>query len=469
MKKVLVCLLAAAMLLSMAAACGSAPAQDQKQPSAPAEETDNKGTEPGAETVEVTFWHCLGGALLDPVEALVAEFNETVGAQQGIHVTSVFQGDDVMAVLNPVLQTDDVANMPDIANVSYSETHVMSTCEYVMWLQDFLDADSELGKEDFLENAAYAVSVNDRMIALPFSVSAMILYYNKDMFEAAGLDPETPPATLAELAEYTEKLTIRQADGNIQVYGFACTPDRWHLSNWIGGLGSCIGNNEGGRTGAFTEISCATDGTLETVLTEYQKVVATGGVQNNAADQRAEFLAGQYAMILQSSSRISSFMAAAKEGGWKLGVAPLPAVNEQATGGESAGGAALYIFDRGDSKRAQAAYTFAKWMGSADVQARWSQSTGYVPTNVGSEDTDSWKTYTAETPEALVPLNILKSSSIDNQEPLDPISNELSSNYKDAFNALYEGKPIETIVSEVAEKCNSALDYYYETNPQELW
>lgn len=460
MKKVLAGLLASVILLSMAAACSSAPKPEDTAPPKNA---------PASETTEITFWHCLGGALLDPVEALVEEFNQTVGAEQGIHVTSVFQGDDVMAVLNPVLQTDDIANMPDIANVSYSETHVMSTCEYVLWLQDFLDGDSALDNEDFLKNAAYAVSVNGRMIALPFSVSAMILYYNKDMFRNAGLDPETPPATLSQLADYTQKLTIRQADGSIQVYGFACTPDRWHLSNWIGGLGSCIGNNEGGRTGAFTEISCANDGTLETVLTEYQKVVATGGVQNNAADQRAEFLAGQYAMILQSSSRISSFMAAAREGGWELGVAPLPAANEQAGGGESAGGAALYIFDRKDNARAQAAYTFAKWMGSADVQARWSQATGYVPTNVNSEATESWTAYTAETPEALVPLNILKNSSVDNQEPLDPISNELSSNYRDAFNALYEGKPVSEIISELTEKCNSALDYYYETNPEELW
>lgn len=468
MKKLLSVLLVATMLLTLAAGCGSTAASTETGTPAASGETATSASSTGKVT-EVTFWHCLGGALLEPVEALVAEFNETVGAEQNIHVTSVFQGDDVMSVLNPVLQTDDIANMPDVANVSFSETHVMSTCEYVMWAQDFIDNDSELSTEDFLANAAYAVSVNNRMIAVPFSVSAMILYYNKDMFRAAGIDADTPPATLAELAEYTEKLTTYHEDGSINVYGFACSPDRWHLSNWIGGLGSYIGNNEGGRTGAFTEISCATDGTLETVLTEYQKVVATGGVQNNAADQRAEFLAGQYAMILQSSSRISSFMAASKEGGWELGVAQLPAVNEQATGGESAGGAALYIFDRNDDARAQAAYTFAKWMGSADVQAKWSQATGYVPTNVNSEETESWKAYTAETPEALVPLNILKNSNINNQEPLDPISNELSSNYKDAFNALYEGKDIQAIIDELAEKCNSALDYYYETNPEELW
>lgn len=466
MKKLLALILAMLMLMAMTAGCTAAPAQSVTGEAAGAAATETEKTQG---TTEITFWHVLGGALQEPVENLVAEFNETVGAEQGIHVTSVYQGSDIMAVLNPVLQTDDVANMPDVANVSFSETHTMSVNEYVMWVQDFIDQDKDASVDDYLANGAYAVTVNDRLMAVPFSVSAMILYYNKGMFETAGLDSELPPKTLAELAEYTTKLTTYNEDGPIKVYGFACTPDRWHLSNWIGGLGSSIGNNEGGRTGSFTEISCANDGTLEAVLTEYKKVAQTGCVQNKAADQRAEFLAGQYAMILQSSSRISSFMAAAKEGGWELGVAALPAVNENATGGESAGGAALYLFDHKDEARAQAAYTFAKWMGSAETQAKWSESTGYVPTNVKSIETESWKAYTAETPEALVPLNILNNSSISNQEPLDPVSNELSSIYKDSFNALYDGTDVATIISNLVEQCKTVLDYYYEANPGEMW
>lgn len=465
MKKVVVLVLTLAMLLAMLAGCGNTN-------TSPNNTAPEGGQTPGKENssaTEVTFWHVLGGALQEPVEKLVEEFNETVGAENNIHVTPVYQGSDIMTVLTPVLQTDDVANMPDVANISFSSTMDMSNCEYVRWLEDLMDEDDTLSAQDYLANGAYSVSVNGRMAAAPFSVSAMILYYNKDMFRAAGLDPEAPPTTLSQLAEYTEKLTTYNSDGSVDVYGFACTPDRWHLSNWIGGMGAHLGNNEGGRTGSFTEVVFGKEGTLETVLTEYNKVVQTGGVQNAAADQRAEFLAGDYAMILQSSSRISSFMAAAEEGGWELGVAALPAVNAEATDGEAAGGAALYIFDRKDEARVQATYTFVKWMTSPDVQARWSMSTGYVPTNVQSQETDIWKEYVAQTPQAMVPLTILQNSSMSNQEPLDPISNQLSGYYTEAFNALFEGKDIPQIVTETVEKCNSAITEYYEMNPGELW
>lgn len=467
MKKALALIMAVTMLLTLAAGCGG---KNSNTPDT-TKQTESKGaskTETN-EPIEVTFWHVLGGALQEPVENLVKEFNETVGAEKGIHVTPVFQGTDIMTVLTPVVQTDDIDNMPDVANISFSSTTDMSNCEYVRWMEDLMADDGELSAEDYLANGAYSVSVSDRLMAAPFSVSAMTLYYNKDMFRAAGLNPEVPPTTLAELAEYTEKLTTYNSDGSIATYGFACTPDRWHLSNWIGGMGAHLGNNEGGRTGAFTEVVFGKEGTLDTVLTEYNKVVQTGGVQNAAADQRAEFLAGDYAMILQSSSRISSFMAASKEGGWELGVAGLPAVNAEAKDGQAAGGAALYIFDRKDEARVQATYTFVKWMTSPDVQARWSMATGYVPTNVNSQETDTWKNYTAETPEAMIPLSILQKSTMSNQEPLDPVSNQLSGYYVEAFNALFDGKNVSDIVDETVEKCNTAISEYYEANPDEMW
>ena len=460
MKKVVALLLTLGMLLTMLAGCGST------NNDAGGGKEDAGGTDG---VIEVTFWHVLGGSLQEPVENLVKEFNETVGAENKIHVTPVYQGTDIMTVLTPVVQTDDVANMPDVANISFSSTMDMSNCEYVRWLEDLMAEDDTCSAQDYLANGAYSVSVNGRMAAAPFSVSAMILYYNKNMFRDAGLDPEAPPKTIAELADYTEKLTTYNRDGSVDVYGFACTPDRWHLSNWIGGMGGHLGNNEGGRTGSFTEVVFGKEGTLEKVLTEYDKVVQTGGVQNAAADQRAEFLAGDYAMILQSSSRISSFMAAAKEGGWELGVAGLPAVDAQATEGEAAGGAALYIFDRKDEARVQATYTFVKWMTSPEVQARWSMSTGYVPTNVASQETEVWKDYIEQTPEAMVPLTILQNSSMSNQEPLDPISNQLSGYYADAFNALFAGESIPDIVENTVSKCNSAIDEYYEMNPDALW
>jgi multiple sugar transport system substrate-binding protein len=70
----------------------------------------------------------------------------------------------------------------------------------------------------------------DKILCLPWGTDIYALFWNKDMFEAAGLDPETPPKTLEELAEFADKLTIRGADGQLEQVGFL--PDQgWDHSD----------------------------------------------------------------------------------------------------------------------------------------------------------------------------------------------------------------------------------------------
>src|SRR4030095_6025958 len=70
----------------------------------------------------------------------------------------------------------------------------------------------------------------DKILCLPWGTDIYALYWNKDLFEAAGLDPDTPPQTMEELAEFADKLTIRGADGKLEQIGFL--PDQgWDHSD----------------------------------------------------------------------------------------------------------------------------------------------------------------------------------------------------------------------------------------------
>jgi multiple sugar transport system substrate-binding protein len=70
----------------------------------------------------------------------------------------------------------------------------------------------------------------DQILCLPWGTDMYALFWNKDMFEAAGLDPETPPATMEQLAEFADKLTKTDADGNLTQVGFL--PDQgWDHSD----------------------------------------------------------------------------------------------------------------------------------------------------------------------------------------------------------------------------------------------
>jgi multiple sugar transport system substrate-binding protein len=83
---------------------------------------------------------------------------------------------------------------------------------------------------DFFEAPLQQCRQGDLLLCLPWGTDMYALFWNKDMFEAAGLDPETPPKTMEELAEFADKLTIRGADGKLEQIGFL--PDQgWDHSD----------------------------------------------------------------------------------------------------------------------------------------------------------------------------------------------------------------------------------------------
>jgi len=83
---------------------------------------------------------------------------------------------------------------------------------------------------DFFEAPLRQCKSGDQILCLPWGTDMYALFWNKDMFEAAGLDPEKPPATMEELAEFADKLTIVGADGTVEQVGFL--PDQgWDHSD----------------------------------------------------------------------------------------------------------------------------------------------------------------------------------------------------------------------------------------------
>lgn len=83
---------------------------------------------------------------------------------------------------------------------------------------------------DFFEAPLQQCKQDDKLLCLPWGTDMYALFWNKDMFEAAGLDPDTPPKTMEELAEFADKLTKRSADGKLEQIGFL--PDQgWDHSD----------------------------------------------------------------------------------------------------------------------------------------------------------------------------------------------------------------------------------------------
>jgi ABC-type glycerol-3-phosphate transport system substrate-binding protein len=157
-----------------------------------------------------------------PARAIVADY-ET--ANPGEKVEIVITTWDTMA--QKILVGLQSHNAPDV--ITELESRTLRYARQGL-LTDLTDVVTKLGKDDFVPSALATGEYKGRYYSVPFRHDGAGLYYNKDLFAAAGLDPEHPPQTWAQLMEYCKKLTVTK-DGKTTQYGIA-----WPLGNVNNGV-----------------------------------------------------------------------------------------------------------------------------------------------------------------------------------------------------------------------------------------
>jgi multiple sugar transport system substrate-binding protein len=122
-----------------------------------------------------------------------------------------------------VIKTINAGDPPD-AFLSFGPDYVGQYCANDLWidLSDYMKADG-LSINDFAPAAVSYTNFDGSQCALPSLTDAFGLYYNKDMFKAAGISE--PPKTMTELMDDAKKLTVRNSDGSIKVAGFVPMQD----------------------------------------------------------------------------------------------------------------------------------------------------------------------------------------------------------------------------------------------------
>ncbi len=419
------------------------------------------------EKVKIEYWHTMSGVNGEAMEAAVADFNETIGKEKGIEVESVYQGDDVSEKLKTLAQANDTKNFPNVAQIVGAGIPSTLGYEQLVKIEDMYKSGENIlvAKEDLNENAVRAFSYQDELIAMPFNVSSILLYYNKDMFEEVGLDPENPPATIAEMADACEKLMVKDGD-DVTRYGLNVAVRRYQLANWIGGQGeyNFFGDNEGGRSDMMTKVTFGEDGSLDKFLTEWEKVIATGGYKEIEDNINEEFALQLFGMAVMSSARIGKINALVGEN-FEWATAPLPKVDAADKGGTSVGGSCLAMYDKGNEDQVKASWEFVQYLATPEVQAKFDAATGYLPVNSKTYDTEEMKTYMEENPNYKVAVDQMLSSNPNVQEPFDIINWELDEVIKNnmaEFGAGNQDK--ETTLNNIVDQCNERLSAYVRAN-----
>jgi ABC-type sugar transport system, periplasmic component len=156
--------------------------------------------------VKLVFYYPVnvGGPVAKIVEQLTNDFNKE---NPDIEVEAVYTGnyDDTVTKIQTAAQG---GNPPDLFVSLATQRFTMASSEMAMPLDELIAEDGEEGKkyiDDFLESFIEDSYVDGKIYSIPFQRSTMVLYYNKDIFKEAGLDPEKAPETWEELVEIAKK------------------------------------------------------------------------------------------------------------------------------------------------------------------------------------------------------------------------------------------------------------------------
>ena len=175
-----------------------------------------------------------------------------------------------------------------------------------------------------------------KMIGMPVSCSAILLYYNKTMFKEVGI--AKAPATIAEMAEAIKKLMIVKGK-NVERYGLNVAVRRYQLANFIGGQGAFnfFGDNEGGRLAPMTKVTLRRRHVARFPDRMGESRKGPGGYKATEDDINEEFSLQLFGMAIMSSARIGKISSLVGNK-FEWGAAPLPKVNAQDKGGIAVGG-----------------------------------------------------------------------------------------------------------------------------------
>ena len=325
---------------------------------------------------EVTWWHAMGGELGTKLEEIVAGYN---ASQSDYVVTPVYKG-SYAETMTAAIAAFRAGEQPEIVQVFEVGTGTMMAAKGAVYpvYQLMADMGAAFNPDDYLPTVVgYYTDLEGNMLSMPFNSSTPIFYYNKNAFEAAGLDPETPPKTWEELEAFSRQII----EAGAATCGFTTGWISWaQLENFSAWHNLPIGTLENGFGGLGAELTV--NGPLQVKHWENLKKWQDEGVfqyggPGGAADAPAKFYTGECAMYMNSSASRAGVLANAAD--FEVGFGMLPHYEGTEPQNSIIGGATLWVLQGADEAQYKGVADFFTYLSSAEVQADWHQFTGYLP------------------------------------------------------------------------------------------
>lgn len=455
-KKAVSLLLVMAMAAGAMTGCGSSQSEsgktESKDSAAQEDATVEMADAKDVDGTTVTFWHSMGGVNGQAIDTLVEKFNKE--NEYGITVDAQYQGeyDDSLNKLKSAQIGDMGADLVQVYEIG---TRFMIESGWIVPMQEMVDADS-YDVSQIEPNLAAYYTIDNKLYSMPFNSSTPIMYYNKDMFEKAGITEV--PDSLEGIDKVGEQL-LNSGAGEVMslgIYG-------WFFEQFIGKQGLEYANNGNGRDDTATAVAFDSNGAAKNILEQWQKlnqdrfapVVGKGGDAG-----LADFSSGKSAITLGSTASLKQILQDVN-GKFEVGTAYFPKVKESDEGGVSIGGASLWALDNKDPKKLRATWEFVKFLISSESQAYWNAQTGYFPVTTAAQDEQVFKDNIAQYPQFETAINQLHDSSPKYCGALLSVFPEARATVESEIESVLNKKEdVDTAVKNMTDTINKSIEDY---------
>ncbi|MFO1224177.1 MAG: ABC transporter substrate-binding protein [Burkholderiaceae bacterium] len=361
---------------------------------------------------EVQFYYpvAVGGPIAKIIDGFAADFMK---AHPSIKVTPIYAGTYQETIVKAL--TAHKSGTPPVTSV------LLSTDMFTLIDEDAIapfdgfvkSADDKAWLAGFYPAFMLNSRSGGKTWGIPFQRSTVVMYWNKELFKEAGLDPNKPPTTWAELKAMAGKLTKKDAAGKVTQYGVQIPSSGfpyWLFQTLTTTNGAILANDTG------TAVKFDDPAVIEAL--QFWVDLGKAGVHPQGVVEWGttpkDFFEKKAAIIYTTTGNLTNIR---KNAGFDFGVAMIPGNKRK---GSPTGGGNFYLFKKSTPAQQQAAFEFIRWITAPERAAQWSIDTGYVATSPAAYKTPALQKYGSEFPPALVardqlPVSVAEFSTHDNQ------------------------------------------------------
>jgi sn-glycerol 3-phosphate transport system substrate-binding protein len=340
-----------------------------------------------AGAVDLTFYYpvAVGGPITKVVDGMAAEFEKE---NPGIKVKPIYAG-SYQDTLTKALTAAKGGDAPHVAVILSTDMFTLIDEGAIVPFEE-IAPDTANWVKSFYPGFMANSQTGGKTWGIPFQRSTVVMYWNKELFKEAGLDPEKPPQNWAELVAMGQKLTKRDAAGNTGTWGIQVPASGfpyWLFQGFTTQNGVELMNSAGTET-YFDKKEVVEALQYWVDLSKKHKIHPPGIVEWGTTPK--DFFERKAAMIWTTTGNLTNIRNNAK---FEFGVAMLPASKRR---GSPTGGGNFYVFKKANAEERAAAVKFIKWMTSPKRAAEWSIATGYVAVSPAAWETPEMQKYVAD-------------------------------------------------------------------------